>query len=199
MRGGPRLFKSLRDYHRNGLMIVSMSGPPSSFAVLCLPLSSLPAFSAVTIARTPGAALCRSGPWRRCGPSQLRSPQYSHRRRSARHRDVHRRNGAVPVVFSGPSIRSTGWPTTFSWSIGFVWRACRISSCGSFRFGQHRGEGALNQLQLEGVFRRRLARRRAVARPRPWPRAASRLPPLPPATACAPRRLKRRVPCRRAG
>jgi hypothetical protein len=56
LSGVARLLEGFRDHDRDGLVIVLDLGPPSSFAVLSLPFSSLPAFSAVTMARTPGAA-----------------------------------------------------------------------------------------------------------------------------------------------
>ena len=76
----------------------------------------------------------------------------------------------MPVVFSGPSMRSVGSPTTFSWSIGLVPAGVsnfmRPSPCAC---GDHGGERALDQRHLERIV---LGRARAgEQRVRPPPSA----------------------------
>jgi hypothetical protein len=56
LRGGARLLEGVGHHHRDRLVVVVDGGPPSSLAVLKLPLPSLPALRAVTMASTPGAA-----------------------------------------------------------------------------------------------------------------------------------------------
>src|SRR5438270_4010590 len=61
--------------------------------------------------------------------------------------------GAVPVVFSGPSMRSSGFPTTFSWSIGLVVAGVSNFMSG-LRFRYHPGERSLDERHLERVVLR---------------------------------------------
>ena len=58
--GGARLLESLGHHDGDGLVIVLDLRAAEQLAVLRLPLPSLPAFSAVTMASTPGAAFARS-------------------------------------------------------------------------------------------------------------------------------------------
>src|SRR5687767_2462078 len=60
--------------------------------------------------------------------------------------------GAVPVVLSGPSTRSTGCPTTLSWSMGLVVAGDSNFIRSAFCFGKDGGERALDQRDLECVF-----------------------------------------------
>ena len=75
LRCRARLFERLGDDERDRLMVVRDVGAAEQLAVLQSPLPSLPAFSAVTIASTPGARLgggdrsTRSGPWRSPAPT----------------------------------------------------------------------------------------------------------------------------------
>jgi hypothetical protein len=53
----PRLLEGFGDHHRDRLMVMLNPGRRAEERVLRSPLVSLPAFSAVTIASTPDAAL----------------------------------------------------------------------------------------------------------------------------------------------
>src|SRR3954454_17336509 len=58
---------------------------------------------------------------------------------------------AVPVVLRGPSIRSTGLPTTLSWSIGLMVAGVSNFIALALGLSQQRAERPLNEWHLERV------------------------------------------------
>src|SRR3954452_13778579 len=57
----------------------------------------------------------------------------------------------MPVVLRGPSIRSTGLPTTLSWSIGLMVAGVSNFIALALGLSEHRAERALNERHLERV------------------------------------------------